>query len=319
LAAFVRKQENLVQRTILLPINITPPVGQRMVDPARGANVEVELEGPTDVVRSIQDSDVSLVIDTSSVHPGKRVNVPVLVELPEKYHRVMVDWKPRSIGVRFVSDTSKKFTIGVKALNPLEEWDLIDAPVADVEQVMVSGTEEAVARVTAVVAFVPLEPVASINALVTLQALDADSKNITDLVHLHPPQVMVRAMQQRVVLQKRVQVQPVWEIPVDTRPTSVEVNPERVRVTGNRKLVSDLDMLYTERLTVPPGKLEHTQEVSLEVPEGLKEVSPQRVRVTIRLAPLRPRGSGTEPTGARGSGPEPAVPRTGTNEPAGGN
>lgn len=327
LAVFVRKQENVLQRNLVLPIILTPPVGQRVVDPPRGASVEVELEGPSNIVRAIQDTDLKLVIDTSAVRPGQRMQVPVLVEVPDKFRRVMVSWRPRSIGVRYVSDTSKEFPVVVKPLKPLDDWELVEAPRAQPDRVTVSGTEDVVSRVAAVTAVLPLEPEEAINTLVTLQALDAENNNITDQVQLAPPQVMVTGAQQRVLLQTRLKVQADWHIPPDARIADVEVTPPRVLVTGPRRLVSNLDVLDTETVTVPPGKTEYSQTVTLVVPDSRLDVSPRRVRVTIRLVPPQdqgnksepshPRGTGTESTPPRNPGGEPAAPRTGTNDSPG--
>lgn len=317
LAAFVRKQENVLQRTIVLPVNITPPVGQRMTDPPRGANVEVELEGPSDAVRAIQDTDIRLVVDTSAVGSGKRIQVPVLVELPDKFHRVMVNWRPRSIGVRFVSDTAKQFPVHVKVLNRLDDWET-ETPRADVEQVNVSGSEDAVNRVVRVTAPLTLEPLESMNVLSTLQALaikDDKFIDITDQVHITPPQVMVNVSQQRVLLAKRLDVQADWQIPPDARIAEVEIVPRNVLVTGPRRLMRDLDLLDTMTITVPPGKTVHTQSVDLVIPDSRLQVNPQRVRVTIRLKPPAA-GTGTEPPRPRPSSPEPPRPRgNGTDTP----
>lgn len=318
LTVFVRKQENVLQRTLVMPIALSPPSGQRVVEPARGASVEVELEGPSNAVRAIQDTDLRLVIDTSSVRPGKRLQVPVLVELPEKYHRVMVNWRPRTVGVRFVSDVSKEFPIAIKILNPLDDWELIDTPKASVDRATVSGTQDVVERVAAVTAALLLEPEETINTLVTLQVLDAANNNITDQVHLTPPQVMVTGAQQRILLQKRVQVQADWTVPPDARVSGVEITPRRVLVTGPRRLVGELDVLDTERVTVPPGQLQHTQEVAIRNPDKRLDISPKRVRVTLRLAPSNVRSGGPEAVGSRGVAPEPTPPRPVVPEPAGG-
>lgn len=284
LALFVRKQEDLLRRRILLPVKIDPPPGQRVVEPPSNTSVQVDLEGPAEVVRAVEDDDVRLDFDPSGALPGQRKWAPVTVHLPEKYRdRVMVDWRPRSLPVLLVSDKSQEFPVILKPLERPEGWELRDAQVSP-SRVTVSGTAEAVGRVATVAAAFNVEPTERINTLVTLQALDGSGNIVRDAVHLEPAQVLVTGMQQRVVLQKRVPVQPVFEAPAGMR-VSVEVSPARVRLVGPESEVSKIYVVETERVIIPAGQAQLTQQISVAVPPGGVSVTPQRVKVTFRLQP----------------------------------
>src|SRR5688572_21928757 len=83
---YVRKQQDVLRTTMMLPVTVSPPEGQRVVEPPSGSRqVRVNLEGPAEIVRQIDTEEVRLRFDTSWVRPGARTLVPVSVELPEKY------------------------------------------------------------------------------------------------------------------------------------------------------------------------------------------------------------------------------------------
>lgn len=302
LAFYVRRQEDTLRRGMLLPVSVTAPPGQSVVEPPRGTNVEVDLEGPASEVRAIADEEVKLVFDTSRVPPGKRVQVPISVELPDKYRRVSVSWRPRTLAVRLVSDTSRALPVAVKILARPEGWEFTEAPRATPDRVTVIGTQEAVQKVAAITAPVAISAGERINELVTLQALDAANQNVTATVRLEPSQVTVTGYQEPVVLQKRVPVQPLFVVPPGQRVISVEVNPPRVRVTGPSRAMSELYLLETESFSIPPTQSQHTQETAVLAPRPDLEVVPPRVRVTVRLQPVTPtpqrpagEGEGTAP------------------------
>src|SRR2546423_13655070 len=85
LQGYVRKQEDKLRTSLLLPVNIQAPAGQRLVEPSSSFRVRVDLEGPAEVVRTIDNEAVRLKYDLSNVRPGKRTDVPITVERPEKY------------------------------------------------------------------------------------------------------------------------------------------------------------------------------------------------------------------------------------------
>src|SRR5207237_6391377 len=123
--------------------------------------------------------------------------------------RISVDWRPKSIPVLIDSDATKDFKVLVKPLNRPEGWRMKEEPRPKPTMVTVSGTQQTVSRVDAVVAEFPVEPTEQINTLVTLQAVDSQGNPVKGRILLAPPQVLVTVLQQRVVLQKRVPVQPV--------------------------------------------------------------------------------------------------------------
>src|SRR4051794_10092942 len=144
LAVFVRKQEDVLRRTLLLPLDVSAPSGQRVIEPPPGTQVRVDLEGPAERVRSIINEGVRLNYDTSRLVPGGRAMVPIKVELPERLRdNVEVDWRPRSVQVRLTSDASRDLPVTVKVEKRLENWELKEVPIAAPSRASVTGPEAA--------------------------------------------------------------------------------------------------------------------------------------------------------------------------------
>src|ERR1051325_384365 len=82
---YVGREQNLATYEYRLPVDIQAPTGQRVVSPPPHYRIYVSLEGPVEVVRSIQREEIRLRYDASLVRPGRTQDIPVDVEIPEKY------------------------------------------------------------------------------------------------------------------------------------------------------------------------------------------------------------------------------------------
>lgn len=292
LSVYVRGQQGRVHSTLVLPLIVPTPTGQRVVLPSAGTLVTVDLDGPAELLQTLDSEQVKLEIDTSGVQPGRTVRVPISVEIPEKLHEqgVEVMWRPRSIEVKFISDATRQLPVEVQVLDPPADWELTTSPQVTPAQATVTGAQQDVARVAKLIAPLSLRPAERISELVTLQALDVDGRNITDQVRVVPPvQVLVAVTQQRVLLQKDVPVQPLVQLPAGARVT-VRVQPQQVRLLGPARRLAAIYFVETEPFQMTPGRAEVTREVGLRSPSPDVTIRPDRVKVTLH--PLPPAQAG---------------------------
>lgn len=287
LSIYVRGQQDRVRSTLYLPVIIPAPEGQRVVEPSAGTKVQVDLEGPAELIGAVDSSEIKLIIDPSGVKPGKPARVPVTLELPERLRNQSVEatWKPQSIAVKLISDANKQFSVQVQPVGKPEGWELVAPPTPEPAQVTISGSQEDVTRVVRVVASLPMEPTERLKQLVTVQALDAGGLDVTDLVKPNPAQVLVAASQERVVLQKDVPVQPVFHLPPGGR-VQVDVTPAVVRLIGPERRLSKILVVETEPFDVPAGRTPYSKEVALVPLSGDVTLRPNRVKVVVRSQPL---------------------------------
>src|SRR4029077_5713268 len=131
-----------------------------------------------DVVQRISGEDLNVQFDATAVKPGERVRIPINVIPPARYKdRVKLQWSPKAF--IFVSDAARQLPISVKPVAQPEGWELRGPPRSEPEQATVTGSEESVDRVAAVVAPFTPDPQERISVMVTLQAIDAANNNIT--------------------------------------------------------------------------------------------------------------------------------------------
>lgn len=285
LAVFVYRDEDRSRATFNVSPSIQAPPGQRVKEPLPGFIVRVELEGRAPVIRQITNADLRVTIDTTGLRPGRRTSVPINVSLPEKFQdQVLIDWRPRSVQVRFESDAQKELPVLVKPLNPPEGWEMRETPTSNPGRVTVSGPQELVNRVASIVAPFVVGGDERISTQATLQALAADGSLIPDdQVRIEPPQVTISGLQERVVLQKRVPVQPNFRIPGALRVTVLSITPPQAQIVGSKRLVSDIYVVETAPIQLPNAAGEVTREVALVQPGDGVELTPSQVRVRLRL------------------------------------
>jgi YbbR domain-containing protein len=293
LAVIVHREADLAHASFTLAPNIQAPPGQRVKEPLPGFTVRIDLEGKIELIRQITADDLRLTIDTSIVRETRRTSVPIEVSLPDKYDDVLIDWRPRSVQVRFEADAQRELPVLVKPLNPPDGWELREAPRASPSRVVVSGPREAVNRVASVVAPFTLEADERISTTATLQALAADGSLISsEQVRIEPPQVTVNGLQERVVLQKRVPVQPIFKVPGGMKVAVESVTPPEVQLVGPRRLVSDIYVVETEPIPLPGSPAQVVRDAPLAPPRDGVQLTPGQVRVRFRIQPLTGSGAG---------------------------
>jgi len=283
---YIQREQNHARDEYRLPVSILAPTGQRVISPPTNYRIYVSVQGPAEVIRSIRSDEIRLKYDTSLARPGRRFDVPVEVELPEKYRdRVILSWTPRSMPVEFASDATKKLPVVVIPTNRIEGWEMTDPPQADPGTVTVSGTEETLRQVARVVAPITLKSEARIDEWAAVQAQGNDGRVLDPAIE--PAQVHVTGFQQHVLLTKRVPVQPVFSLPPGVTAT-VEVAPPRVRLTGPEKAIGEVYFLETDKIDVPRGQKEPIRRlVAVRAPQPGIPVEPPQVQVMIRLTPVR--------------------------------
>lgn len=282
----MNREADNANATFTLSAPVQAPPGLRVKAPLPGFTVRVDLEGPAEMIRQITTDDVHVEIDTSNVRPGRLTSVPINVTLSEKYFRVFADWRPRSVQVLFEPDATKELPVEVRPLNPPEGWEMGEPPRANPSRVTISGPKEVVDRVATVVAPFSVEPSERISTQASLEALSRDGSVVpNDQVRIEPPQVTVTGLQERVVLQKRVPVQPLFRAPDNARVSIQSITPPEVQVVGPKRLVTDLYVAETERVNLSPGNGLVTRDVAIAAPRDGVQVTPRQVKIVFRLQP----------------------------------
>lgn len=294
LFVYVRGQQNVVHSTQFLPIPVLAPAGQRVVEPAPGTQVRVDLDGPAEAIRKLDSEEIKVTVDTSEVKPGQAARQQIMVEIPDKYRKQGVDvhWRPQSVTVKIIADATRQLPVVVKAVAHPDGWQLREAPTAGPERATISGLQTDVDRVATVVAPFSPDGTPRISVVSTLQAVDGEGQTVPQ-VRIEPPQVLISGVQERVVLQKRVPVQPVFRVAPGSK-VNVTVIPPRVHLIGPERVLADVYVLETEPIDVPAGQTSVSVNAALTSPGEGVQVAPDHVKVTIRV-----QGPGARPVSPR--------------------
>lgn len=281
---YVRRERNVVAETLDLPVPIQAAPGQRIIEPPGNFRIQVRLQGPAELVRELTPDLLAFKYDLGDARPGRRMNIPFDIELPERYRgQVDLSWTPRSFPLRLVSDTSSEMPVIIRPVNSPTQWSLTAPLTATPGAVTITGSAEDVAAVAKVVAFVALPAASQVNELVTLQAQDMNGRSLTGRVRLQPAQVTVVGEQEPALLEKRVPVQPEFRLPSGMRVRSISVTPERVRVRGPGEAVSGIYYVPTAPFSVEPGRDVIQKQVQVPAPRAGVQALPALVTVRLEL------------------------------------
>ena len=285
LAFFVRRQQDTISTTLFLPVNVPPRPGYRVAEPAPGTFVRVNVDGPAELVRAVDNDDIKLVLETENIGPNRSMSVPVEVQLAERYRdRLVLSWWPRSVPVRFISDITRTMQVELSAINQPRGWEYAEAPRVEPASVRVSGPANVMAQLGSVTASFARELQPRLEELVTVQVLDRQGRDVGDLVQVEPLQVRVLAVQRQAVVSKPVPVQPIFVVPPGLVPM-VTVNPPYVQISGSEDELTQVYFVETQLLVLPQKQKQVERDVAITRPSPGLTVQPSHVHVTLSAKP----------------------------------
>ena len=285
LFSFVRQQENSIQRGISVPVSLNVGAGMQRIEPPANTNVLVVVEGPVEIVETLQPSDITVEPDMTSVRPGRpqEVALEVRINRPERERdRLYARLARRTIRVHVETVAAKSFTVSTAFPGGVpNDWAVDGVPTIDPSEVTVSGPENALGQIDKVVAAVQLLPRETSHAVATLRAVDRSGTEIASL-QIEPAQAQVTVRLQRAVLRKRLPVQPVWRgLPANVTIDSVTLEPQLLVVVGSAEALLDLQFLETPPINVTNAPGRFTATVQVPIPQGVIDMPERSVRVTI--------------------------------------
>lgn len=228
---------------------------------------------------------------------GKIIAYVDLKGLEEGTYQLPVKVEPVA-GALFTSVQPKKVEVVLQTLqehivpvnylitrNPPEGYDLLDI-VMTPEKCLVKGEEDALGKVTAVVARVDLGNVRSINSLkVKLLARDVEGKMVSEGITIIPETVTVYAVVSEKKGSKEIPVTAITsgEVAPEFELSEITAEPAAVLVLGNDTVLQLVDEIETVPIDISDRNESFNEQVNLVVPEGCK-VYPQTVMVQVDIA-----------------------------------
>lgn len=284
---YVRKQQSLETPEMHLPLELAPPPGLQVVEPASPRQVRVRLRGPSDGILGLDESRLKATIDLVGRRKGTYLNLPVEIVLPENARdEVQILYRsPTRVTVKLDEFVEKQFQVEVVTRADPPAGYSLGLPRVEPPTVTISGLGETVKRVRAAVATITaIRGTRPLDEIVRVSALDERGEDVGEGLQIRPATARVRAVLERTLLSKPLYVDPdLGPLPPGMRLKSLRVTPERVTVTGSDRAISGLWTIRTRPIPLSATETRVDQNVALAPPAGVRGLAPTAVRVEIEL------------------------------------
>ncbi|RME47621.1 MAG: hypothetical protein D6791_05405 [Chloroflexi bacterium] len=249
--------------------------------------VVVEVRAPQEFIERLSVSDFEAYVDLSGLSPGRH-EVPVQVQCPRcAQKRVNVlGWTPNRISVRLDEAAERLVPVDLNLQGGTAIGYQAEPPVADPQQVKVSGPRSLVNQVSAARADIYLfNEDSTVQKEVSLVAVDADGNLVTG-VTLEPHRVNVIVSIVPEGRRKEVAVTPVISGTVASGyyASGISVEPQTVVLTGPKSRIENAPgYVETDPVSIQGAKDLVEVQVPIRVPAGLQLVDPTQHTVTVRV------------------------------------
>ena len=282
------QQDPIVENTLSAPVVIvSPPNDQTILASTLPASVTVRMRAPQSTFDALGAGSVQVPVDLSQLGAGEHV---VKLELVVRASPAMVlSWRPvtASVTIAEVISTSVPVRVvleGVPAIGYRAQ-----PPLADPEQVLVTGARQIIEQLERLEVKVNIEGARStVEQTARPMARSRDGATITNIV-LSPTIVAVRVPLEQLSNFKdlAVRVRPVGQPAEGYAITSISVSPQVVTVFGPREAIQQLPgFIDTLEVSVSGATQDVEQRVGLNVPPNISPIGDNMtVLVRVRIEP----------------------------------
>lgn len=271
-----------------VPITVmgVPPDGRLLNQPVE--TIQLLVQAPTSIMGDLSLTDFLAFIDLSQVPFGTQ-ELPIQVETSRDYVQI-ISWIPQKMTVELERIISRQIPVTVNIRGSVSAGFQAGTPFLEPTSITVTGPDSRVnslneARITVFLDNTRQTFVASLRpvyydmqgSVVGTSALSVSA----DLV-----QVTVPVEELEGFAQKPITVNWVGMPAPGYRLLNVTVEPSSVLVTGRPIQLDNLTRLQTETIDISGLKESFTQEVTLDLPNGITLDAQQAVFVTIEIEPI---------------------------------
>jgi YbbR domain-containing protein len=253
--------------------------------------VELVLRAPSSVWERLtsEENAVRAIMDLSGLSTGEH-EVPIQIQISERPVRI-ISATPQSATIVLEPLATETFPIKLVTTGEPAVGYQVGDPLLDPEEVIISGPQSLVDRVTQVRVPINLTGVReSVEQTVAVQPVD-ESNQIVAGLGLNPAEVTVALPvgQQGGYRDLAVKVVVTGQVASGYRLTNITVFPPVVTVfSGDPALVNSLPgVLETQPLDLEDANDELTTRLALVLPDGVSLVGEQTVLVRVNVSPIQ--------------------------------
>jgi YbbR domain-containing protein len=302
-ATAVRAGDPLVSRTIEVPVEVTGlPVDADLVT-RPPESVLVTIQGPNSALETIVPSDILAVIDVSDVAYGE-ATLPIEITGSNEQIEIVSRF-PESATIRIEQIVTREIPVTLQIRGEVSRGHSIGDARVEPANILITGPAPRVDQLEEgrVVVFVD-EARENISELRRPNFYDVDG-NIASVVGLdiepNEVEVIIPVEELAGFAEKPITVNWVGEPAPGYRLLDVKVEPSSVQVTG---APATLDGLRVQTEPIDISGLDETtsQQVALDLPDGVRLVDIQPIVVTVEVEPILSSGVVQRPVEVRALG-----------------
>ena len=241
--------------------------------------VDITLQGRVTDIAGLTPADLEAYVELSGLEEGRHT-VDVIVVAPPGVTTVRLE--PSRVELLLEELLTRQMSIEGEITGSPAGGMVVEELNFSPQDVFVKGPNHLVARVDKVLFELDLEGVASdYQANKELKAVDADGEQLN--VDLSPAIVEVNVVVN--LPEKEVEIEPVTT--GDPAPgfiiSSLSLDPPVVSIRAPSNFLAEIETISTHPVALDGLEVSSSQEVYLDIPEGVEEVSHEYIRVDIEL------------------------------------
>lgn len=253
---------------------------------AAPAPAQVVIRAPRSVWDILDVNDIAVVADLRGKGPGL-YTVPLTASLSATRLGTVAEIQPSEVTIELVKRTEAIFAITVMPSRPPPVGFEVSKTQLSEASAKVSGSEEAIKRVAAVIAPVDLNDQArAFTRTLALVAVDSERRTVGDVTILPKQVEATLSIDPRpgvTVLKVSANLQN-STLPFGYRLNNYSVEPSVVAVRGDRGIIDGLNgLLNTDPISLTNKVGPFTQTVRLALPDGVSLTDPVNVVVSVEI------------------------------------
>ncbi|ART74718.1 CdaR family protein [Sutcliffiella horikoshii] len=245
-------------------------------------SVTVTLEGPTASVKpTALQKDFEIIADLSNLGIGTH---QVTLESRNLSERLSVAIEPSVASVTIHERISEDFPVDVDFINrgQMEEGYQAEQPIVKPNIVKVTGSRELIESIALVKARVDLKGVnESIEQQSRVTVYDREGNTLN--VEIDPPVVDVNVPITSPFKSVPLKINRKGSLKEDLSITKIEAEPNEVTVYGPKSAIDKLEFIDNIELDLTEITESTTIEVDVPVPDGVKRVVPEKVKINVEV------------------------------------
>jgi YbbR domain-containing protein len=235
-------------------------------------SVKLKAKGPRSLFAAASDKEFRAFIDLSGLEEGKHA-VKVQTILPQGFELAAISTE--SVIVEVDKIIERDIRVDMAFSGTPESGVTVGRATPERENVTVEGPRSIVDAISRVVGYVNLSGIDNdFTTDVQLIAVNIDGKEVGG-VKVKPDVVKVSTSIVKGLYKKEVDLRPSLgdDLPAGLEITSVKLDPPKVEIYGDQRLVDKIDSIYTEKIGLSDIASSAKRQVKLNLPLGINTTS----------------------------------------------